>query len=656
MATSINVCLAPFIKKMDSEIEKYITDNKQIPEFETIYSLPCFNLDDAEWKNNMHSIYNELTIKYNTNYEFREYQQQYINTAISNLNSSKSIVLHAPTGSGKTFIIMNIIEKLYEKVILALKKQQNNIIILFVSPLLDINDQCVADKYINIIGKCLDICKINSRHGFEIDTTTINKNIIISTTYISLNKVLDILNHHNKHASFAIFDECHMITNNIQTIIFNSKILHNIIYVSATPLNVQQTKLEYGEYIRLINEKDLMNQGYLAKLNTYIAKPLDASDNLSIVHAINMFIEHTKSRYICCFVNSKKNGVQLSTLFEKYKYDTKIYLYFSGDNSKILDDFTNDISNKSIIISCKKICMGVDIPCIDSIIFVDNKMSLTDISQCIGRGLRSYTLPSGENKKCSLLLFEGNNNNNILQYLKYMHKTCGYDITYNSKKDKIKPIIETQSVNISSISDYNGTLSLSITLYNEYNVDNLDNIYNKYKNMDMTIFNVDMSVINSKKQISLNGVLKPFAAQMLIVNVSNTKTHKNFINSVIHRLYIKQYGIWGFNNTPRLKQIYDKLNNLDYVLMFDSTYMYLFTIYYKNIDTSQNLSYELWSDDWKSANLHIHLNIIKVTKINKPRLTLNKTLDYSYNYNWQGPSISADKTKLNNILKLFNTT
>lgn len=650
-----------FIKKMDTEIEHYISKNNTMPTFTTIYSLPPFNLDDADWEKNMYSIYTKLKTNYDskhktkndTEYETRPYQQQYIKKSIKKLYKYKSIVLHAPTGSGKTYMIMKIIAKMYDSAKLELNKLQKNVIILFVSPLLDINDQCVANKYLNIIGNSFTVCKINSRHGFNIDLTTINNNIIISTTYLSLSKVVDILDTHNKHAVFAIFDECHTITTSCQTILSRTKRLHYTIYASATPLDEQKANscphLNYGRYIRLVSEKELMELGYLAHLNTYIAKPTHADNNISIVHAISKFIKHTKSSYICCFVNSKKNGIQLSELFEKYMCDVNVYLYFSGDKSKILYDFVNDTCIKKIIISCKKLCMGVDIPCIDSIIFVDNKMSYTEISQCIGRGLRSYILPSGENKVCSLLLFEGNSNNNILQYLKYMQNTCGYNIIRNSDADKAtKPIIQTESVNISLIADYDGTLNVSISLYDKYTVDKLDNIYMKYRNIDMTQFNTNI-------HIHINCSHQELIGQILLVNVANKTTHQNFINSVIYRIYKKQNGIWGFKNTLKLKHIFDKLHVLNYALMFDNKFAYLFTISSKNIDTDQQQSSELWSEAWKSACLHIHLNIIKAIKLDNPRLLLNKTLDYSDKYNWQGPSLLTSKNKIDKLLNLFSS-
>lgn len=645
--------LKPFSIKMDSEICKYISEHNICPTFDEIYGLQCFNIEDPDWKRELNKIYNTLIIKYKTTeikHEKREYQKKYIDSSINVLSRHGSVLIHAPTGSGKTYMIMNIISHIINNNAHSLHFLQKNIVIVFVSPLLDINDQCVADKYINILQHKFNICKFNSRYGFDIPNEYIDNNIIVSTTYKSLGKALCKLEEYKKKVFFAVFDECHTMGEDIQkiTLQYADNIIYKL-YASATPLDYQITDDCYGKYIRFVNEKDLMDANYLSKLNTYISKSLD-DKKLSVIESIITFIKKTGSKKICCFVNTISNGIKLYNELKSKIPSYGLYKYFATDSMNVIDEFAKN-HNISIIISCKKLCMGVDIPCIDAIIFVDNKMSYIDISQCIGRGLRKYVYPDNSLKTCNLLLFDCYDNNNILQYLHYMTKSCGFEIKKNTEHSgENKGNNELQkNKNMDTLvplCDYNGSINIDISLYAKFKDKHDMDIYEKYKTYDMTIIPY-INIIQIPNKI-------------LIINVSSPgfrKTHFNFINSVIYRIInCLKHGIWGFKDTQSLKKIYNNVEKNNNVIMFDKDQIHLFQIVDKQIDKNKTISTELWSENWNSAYLHIYLKHIKSIKNINPRKYLNNTLKYSEKYNWQGPTLIHDEEKIISIISLFNTT
>ena len=98
----------------------------------------------------------------------------------------------------------------------------------------------------------------------------------------------------------------------------------------------------------------------------------------------------------------------------------------------------------SIIITCKKISMGYDFPMIDMVVFADAKCEKIDISQCIGRGLR--TISDNPDKVCHILLpvneeqLISSKYATIISYFDYIKYECDYDIlSSKSWNTSIKP-------------------------------------------------------------------------------------------------------------------------------------------------------------------------------------------------------------------------
>lgn len=329
-----------------------------------------------------------------------------------------------------------------------------------------------------------------------------DKNILLSTTYKSLKHIFNL----DLDIDLLILDEAHCIPFYVhhkkffenldletdyqipteekddlkQTLtnlkkkewynIFYNKKVKKRLYLTATPYKYQIDDTgKYGKHISKVKLGDLIESNTLSELKTYIASVSDKVNNEDISNydrpdtsaSIIEFIKNTNRMRICIFVNNTNNAKQLKAsilecvLYKSFKLDTGIdikepILYISGEDTQISEFSNNEtIDNYNskevrIIISCKKLAMGVDIPCIDSIIFADPRINSVDISQCIGRGLRHFKY--GENlKECCILLIKyitddkDKRNRMIYEYLDYLHK--------NNIFKHVRVILEEKKVN-----------------------------------------------------------------------------------------------------------------------------------------------------------------------------------------------------------------
>ena len=334
---------------------------------------------------------------------------------------------------------------------------------------------------------------------------TNNCNIILSTTYKSLHKIFEIKNiiidmlvldechmipsyvhketyFHNlelqENSSDINIEEMEELKKNNMMLkkkewfdLFHSERVLKRLFISATPYNYQENdKEKYGSFIEKVKVGYLIKQGYLSKVQTYISKvkdryneetPGENNDRPDTAKSIINFIIKTNSYRMCIFVNNTKNAEILKNSiinlneFKTFKDTTGLtilepILYVGKSNEKELEKFSNNetpdnFNDKEvrIIISCKKLSMGVDIPCIDSVSFADPRMNKADISQCIGRGLRYFKIKN-KTKVCSVLLIDyatrDDKNKMIYAYLEYLKDSeIIYKIERKIKKGSVSP-------------------------------------------------------------------------------------------------------------------------------------------------------------------------------------------------------------------------
>jgi len=620
-----------------------------------------------------------------TNLILRDYQNNYINDALNELNTNKRCLIESPTGSGKTKMAFVIQSKLI--------KSSSRMIFVFVSPLLRINKQCLTDSYLYYDIKFNKSDNFNKFEEIEVNSSNnkfrdkimniinnSNNNLLLSTTYQSIKHIfaLDI------KIDVIILDESHTIpsyvhnTNYFENLehenkytisrdeeyeikqtnaylkkkewynIFYNKKVDKRLFLTATPYDYQSDNIDYyGKCITKVKLGDLIENKTLAQLKTFISSVTDIVNTLNTTNynrpdtasSIIKFIKDNKRYRICIFVNYCKNAKILKKsimncpLYKSFFNETNLIikepiLYLSGEDS-ILTDFSNnetsDNFNKNeirIIISCKKLSMGIDIPCIDSIIFADPRVNTVDISQCIGRGLRNFNYGNDNSnnnvkecnnsniKECNILLIEyltkdESKNEMIYKYLDYLRKNKVFTYIRNNAEIETDIIINSGNYNTKSYSNkqlniYDGYLELDIELYDEYS---------KYR-----------KDINSKKTLQLKNFVKLLNENSIVNPNIDTDINK-------YKLLQKEYEL------PNINEIKTKYTDFGWILCNENH------IFYKTIKECE----------------------AQITKIKKNISNINKNYEYMNEINLYDEYKKID-TKIPNIYytdfyipKIYNT-
>jgi len=175
----------------------------------------------------------------------------------------------------------------------------------------------------------------------------------------------------------------------------------------------------------------------------------------------NKIIKLTKKEYYICknivfykhrliFCNTIENANKCKNMLELYNEENKEFIdnveispftniyVISKDTSenkrnKIIEEFENDISGNTIIISVNVLNEGVDIPCAESCIFIDDRNSPVNIVQCIGRIMRNY-IGKLYGKVVLFANCENSAENKYCKYIESINKAYSIDLPYLKKR------------------------------------------------------------------------------------------------------------------------------------------------------------------------------------------------------------------------------
>ncbi len=328
--------------------------------------------------------------------------------------------------------------------------------------------------------------------------------IVIISTYQSSDKLITAIDK-QFHIDFCIFDEAHKTigSNNdqlfshqfSQMILDDNVKINKRLFMTATPkiyigtdnnLVSMDNEDLYGEKLYSYNTSHAINDKLLSdyqvhsviatnnEINQYIARNnlvrykknfenMESSYLSTIILLLKKINDGTSSHLV-----TYHNNVENAKWFRKYLvklneqiYGTDIYIAsLSGQErmnirKKKIDSFCK--SKKAILCNVKILNEGVDIPCIDSICFVDNKSSTIDIVQSIGRSLRLHA----DKKIASIYVptiidtndAENNKYGNLIKILKAMKTTDDDIVEYfmirsNGKKNITRQICKYEYVSI----------------------------------------------------------------------------------------------------------------------------------------------------------------------------------------------------------------
>ena len=485
-------------KSIISFIEPYFIDNnikyKKLTQEEINNLLRC----NREKKFNEKYIWNE-----------REYQKDIIKFGVNMLSKENKIYIELPTGGGKSYIVYNLLEYI------------NSDFIIIVSPRKIINIQNILQKYLQILSDNYITYNYSSDDKFDNFLSLSNKKILICCTQ-SINKIYQKIISYNITNITIWFDEAHWSIedkcNNLNKInsfwLLDNTIIKYRIFTSASPNKsiVEKNEKIFGLLYSPINVKELIDLKWLCKIKLLAYSENKVNIN-SIKYIIDDFIEK-KRKYGFSFHNKQKNAFNLFyNHYIQYKNnDTDIKPFLLISNNFIYDKeiilnydytdiniFENNVNSIGYVVA--KYNIGYDFNKLDFIFFSDPKLSIQDIKQCIGRGIRSDELGlNGSNKEkeliISLPIYIDEENEEIkygkiievLLYLLYEIKILIEDIEF---KNRYKSNI---IVRINNDVEYSGSNDVKSIILN------LLEIKNK-------ILSLSMTYIQAKKILSSKNII-----------------------------------------------------------------------------------------------------------------------------------------------------
>ncbi len=385
---------------------------------------------------------NQRNITFYKNIELRPYQENAIDTLLN--CDDKNMKCISACGTGKSIIMFEYIRRfgLDNKILILLPSLQ------LIRDIYDRIKNYFYDERLNILCVCSindkttltnneanesdsdkiynEFISLDNRRIFTTDIDVINNainddKIIILSTYQS-SKLVSCCDY-----DLCLFDEAHKTVNNDQFgyMLNNENCqIDKRIYFTATPRyykgkNSQQclsmdNEDIYGKNIFNYSFKQAIEDGYILnyKLILYMAPTnydnLDyekylvdsrgiLKDSNYIISAIQLckhILNNKNSNKILTYHNTVAKATKfkkiLDEMFDEYSINANIFVMSGKDKISSRKQKINEFSNSNIGIICssKVLNEGVDIPCVNTIMFVDPRKSTVDVTQCIGRAMR----------------------------------------------------------------------------------------------------------------------------------------------------------------------------------------------------------------------------------------------------------------------------
>jgi len=416
----------------------------------------------------------------------RDYQKSTIKYSIDELLLKNKIYIELPTGAGKSYIVYNLFQYLKSD------------FIIIISPRKIINLQNIAKKYLKILTDIYITFNYSIDNNFDDYLKLPNKKIVICCTQ-SVDKIYEKIVLNNITNITIWFDEAHW---SIEEYLHNKNaefwLLNNInikyrIFTSASPNKERIIKNEhiFGKLYAPIKIKELIKLKWLSTIKPYVYSENIESVN-SIKYIINDFNKQ-KRHFGFSFHNKQRNAFNLFynhyTEYKNNKTDINPFLLVS-DNFNIekesrlqeikLDYDYRDIkiyesTINSIGYVVAKYSMGYDFNKLDFICLSDPKLSIQDIKQCIGRGIRPDELGIyGSNKEKSLIISlpvyikENNKYETIIEVLKYLLHDIEIPLSEIEFKNRHKSIVEKEN----TTAEYTGINDVKSILLDLLELDN----------------------------------------------------------------------------------------------------------------------------------------------------------------------------------------
>jgi hypothetical protein len=424
----------------------------------------------------------------------RDYQTKIINFSKDELLLQNKLYIELPTGGGKSYIVYNLFEYLKSE------------FIIIVSPRKIVNLQNISQKYLQILKDNYITFNYSTDNNFDEFLRSSNKKIIICCTQ-SISKIYErILT--NEIINITIwFDEAHWGIEewidslkddiNSQFWLLNNRHIKYRIFTSASPNKpkILQNENIFGKMYSPIKVKELIDLNWLSRIKPYVY-----SENIKNVDNINYIISDFSEKnrnFGFSFHNKQKNAFNL--FFKHYiqyksnKTYIKPFLLVSDNftiekepklqeitleyNYRDVKIYENTIYSIGYVVA--KYSMGYDFNKLDFMCLSDPKLSIQDIKQCIGRGIRPDELgQNGSNREkilnVSLPVYIDENGDNkyekiieVLKYLLYDIEISFEEIEFKNRYTPNFKKAENKSNEYEGINDVKSTLLNLLELENK---------------------------------------------------------------------------------------------------------------------------------------------------------------------------------------------
>lgn len=390
------------ISQIGNVFENNYVSYRQLTENEISDLIRKYRVKKMLNKINIRKLINALkTKRKNDNmYQWkpREYQQEIINYCSNKLLENNKIYIELPTGGGKSFIVYNLLRFL-----------RSNFIIIC-SPRKIINSQNISFKYLQLLNKTFKVFDYSINNNIEDFISSYGNKILICCTQ-SITKIYNFIKNISTVAIW--FDEAHWGVeewiNKLSTKLeFNYLLTDTInikyrIFTSASPDKkiVSENINIFGELYSPIKINELIKLNWLSLIKPYIYS--ENKENINKVNYILSQFTDKNRNFGFSFHNYQRNAFNLFydhyNEYKNLRTNIKPFLLIGNDftderlNNISLDYSYRDVSNfeqnnNSIAYVVAKYSIGYDFNKIDFISLTDRKLSIKDIIQSIGRGIR----------------------------------------------------------------------------------------------------------------------------------------------------------------------------------------------------------------------------------------------------------------------------
>jgi len=333
----------------------------------------------------------------------RPYQSTIINYSTIKLKEKHRIYIELATSGGKSVISYNLFSNIDADTI------------LIFSPRKIINVQNIKSQYLDLLNYKYDVYNFSNNISFNDFIKLPNKKLMIACTQSS-DKIYEYIIKYNIKDITIWFDEAHWAVeewiNNENKLfwLIDNNFIKDRIFTSASPNKelVKDNTKYFGELYSPIKVNELIKLKWLCSIQPHVFSI--NKDNNDLLYFNLEGFTRLKKKFGFCFHNKQINAFNLFYKhYIKYKANEttiKLFLLVGKDfnepeiiklnyDYKSIDVYQN--SNESISYVVAKYSIGYDFNKMDFISICDPKLSIQDIIQCIGRGLRSDEL--GINKK-----------------------------------------------------------------------------------------------------------------------------------------------------------------------------------------------------------------------------------------------------------------